>query len=107
MIRRPASTLQLSPDDVSELIKELEEQKLQRKIQAQRVNLKQALVSENELPTLNNMQTEVDSSFQRSPLNNKRLPVTYDNIAGVQEIPENSIRNNNNNNNNPFYHHES
>lgn len=85
MLRRPPTTLQLSQDDVAELIAELEEEKLQLRIQSQRKNLirsstrlESGSVDDGNLAEPSNF----DSSFQISPLDGKRL-----HAEGTEGIP--------------------
>lgn len=78
MLRRPPTTLKLAQDDVSELIAELEEEKLQQRIQSQRKNLirsstrvEMGKTEDGRIPEA----VPIDSNFQISPLDGKRLPV--------------------------------
>lgn len=68
--------MQLSQDDVAELIAELEEEKLQLRIQSQRKNLTRSsarLEPDNVEDRKLTGPVSVDSSFQISPLDGKRL----------------------------------
>ncbi|CDH09070.1 uncharacterized protein ZBAI_00854 [Zygosaccharomyces bailii ISA1307] len=76
MLRRPPTTLKLTQDDVSELIAELEEEKLQQRIQSQRKNLIRSStrvdIGKRDDGRLSEPPT-VDTNFQISPLDGKRL----------------------------------
>lgn len=101
MLRRPPTTLKLAQEDVSELIAELEEEKLQLRIQSQRKNLIRSSTRLESGKTDNGNLAEpisVDSSFQISPLDGKRLqldpsdgpPTATPNWANRQDANANS-----------------
>ncbi|GAV54184.1 hypothetical protein ZYGR_0AK06860 [Zygosaccharomyces rouxii] len=114
MLRRPPTTLQLAQDDVSELIAELEEEKLQQRIQSQRKNLIRSSTRVESGRSDDGGLSEpvgVDSSFQISPLDGKRLPVElsegpprasshWSNNNRPNKVPNPGINNNNNSNSN-------
>lgn len=114
MLRRPPTTLQLSQDDVAELIAEVEEEKLQLRIQSQRKNLirsstrlESGTVDDGNLAE----PAGIDSSFQISPLDGKRLhaeasdglPTATLNWSNRQNVDPNVSGNTNNAEGNPFY----
>lgn len=114
MLRRPPTTLQLSQDDVAELIAELEEEKLQLRIKSQRKNLTRSstrlepgITEERNLAEPANL----DSSFQISPLDGKRLqldpadgpPSASLNWSNRQNVGMNTSGNGTNVEGNPFY----
>lgn len=71
--------LKLSQDDVTELIAELEEEKLQLRIQSQRKNLiRSSTRIDSEIIDDGNLAepAAIDSSFQISPLDGKRLQLS-------------------------------
>lgn len=101
MLRRLPTTLQLAQEDVSELIAELEEEKLQLRIQSQRKNLIRSSTRLESGKTDKGNLAEpisVDSSFQISPLDGKRLqlnpsdgpPTATPNWANRQDTNANS-----------------
>lgn len=114
MLRRPPTTLQLSQDDVAELIAELEEEKLQLRIQSQRKNLTRSSTRLEPGTTEGRSLTEpasVDSSFQISPLDGKRLqldptdgaPSASLNWSNRQNVETNAAGNGSTVDGNPFY----
>lgn len=112
MLRRPPTTLQLAQDDVSELIAELEEEKLQQRIQSQRKNLiRSSTRVESGRSDDAGLSEPVgfDSSFQISPLDGKRLPLEvsegpprassyWSNNNRPNKVPVPGTNNNSNNN---------
>lgn len=114
MLRRPPTTLQLAQDDVAELIAELEEEKLQQRIQSQRKNLIRSSTRVDSGKSDEGRLFEpagIDSSFQISPLDGKRLPLelsegpprasshwSNNNRPNNSKVPTPGINNNNSNN---------
>lgn len=82
MLRRAATTVQLGQEDVADLIAELEEEKLQLRIQSQKKNLVRSGTAANMTSASSKTLGEdlepgssEDNSVQISPLNGKRSEV--------------------------------
>lgn len=111
MLRKAPTTLQLAQEDVSELIAELEEEKLQQRIQSQRKNLirSSTRVESGKSDDIGLSEpVGIDTSFQISPLDGKRLPMElsegaprtsshWSNYNRASKIPASGIINSNNN----------
>ncbi|QLQ80537.1 hypothetical protein HG537_0D05380 [Torulaspora globosa] len=110
MLRRPPTTLQLSQDDVAELIAELEEEKLQLRIQSQRKNLTRSsarLEPDTDEGRKSTESTSIDSSFQISPLDGKRLQPDPTDGAPSASVNWANRQPNANAEGNPFYNSQS
>lgn len=110
--------MQLSQDDVAELVAELEEEKLQLRIQSQRKNLirsstrlESGTVDDGNLVE----PASIDSSLQISPLDGKRLhaeasdglPTATLNWSNRQKVNSNVNGSTANGEGNPFYNSQS
>ncbi|CCE62297.1 hypothetical protein TPHA_0C01410 [Tetrapisispora phaffii CBS 4417] len=119
MLRKAATTLQLEEHDVTELIAELEEEKLQVQLQSQRKNLLRTSTENNYNGLADSSINSINQEVQTSQLRNGEMSnqtaslfqtSPIDNTKHYPSIPERSVDTKNSNNNqnhnneyNPFY----